>query len=242
MNATSIPRTGTTFSGYYSASKGSDAAITLVGPTQELQRKDSFHLPPGILRGIGTATVMLCATWSSGAMHGLTPDGLREALSRNRAQLVRSSVDPEELVQANQRAESRTVGEQLREIRQAFGLNATDMSLLFGIARPTVYAWMDGQEPRPDAASRILALVKLADEFAALGLRRPDTLVKRPLFENSQSLFDLLQQGIDVRMHFDTLRALDAKEAASRAKTKGSGELTRSFEDAATDSTPLTFE
>jgi hypothetical protein len=101
---------------------------------------------------------------------------------------------------------------------------------------------MDGQEPRPDAASRILALVKLADEFAALGLRRPDTLVKRPLFENSQSLFDLLQQGIYVRMHFDTLRALDAKEAASRAKTKGSGELTRSFEDAATDSTPLTFE
>lgn len=219
MNATSIPSTSTNLSGRYSEPKGSHI--------------EKFYAP---------VAVMLCATLGSGAMPGLTQDGLREALSRNRAQLIQSSVDPKELVHANQIAESRTVGEQLRAIRLAFGLNATDMSLLFGIARPTVYAWMEGQEPRPDAASRILTLVKLADEFAALELQRADTLVKRPLFENSQSFFDLLLQDADVRMHFDTLQALDAKEAASRAKAKGSGELTRSFEDAAPDSTPLTFE
>ncbi len=241
MNTTSIPSTGTPFSSHYSMPKGSGAEIVPVRPAQ-FQRKDSFYAPLGILGHMGTATVMLCATLGSGAMHGLTQDGLREALSRNRAQLVRSSVDADELAQANQMAESRTVGEQLREIRQAFGLNATDMSLLFSISRPTVYAWMDGQEPRPETASRILALVKLADEFAALGLRRPDTLVKRPLFENGQSLFDLLLQGADVRVYFDTLLALDDKEAASRAKVKGSGEPARSFEDADTDSTPLTFE
>lgn len=216
--------------------------IAPMRPAQESQRKGPFYAPRVILGRMGTATVMLCATLGSGAMPGLTQDGLREALPRNGAQLVRSSVDAAEFAQANEIAEKRTVGEQLREIRQAFGLNATDMSVLFGISRPTVYAWMDGQEPRPDAASRILALIKLADEFAALGLQRADTLVKRPLFENSQSLFDLLQQGVDVRMHFDTLRALDDKEAASRAKVKGSGEPARSFEDADTDSTPLTFE
>lgn len=241
MNATRIPSAGTTFNSHYSIPKGSGAEILPVRPAQ-LQCKDSFYAPLSVIRGrMGTA-LMLFATLGSGASPGLTEDGLRETLSRNRAQLVRSSVDTDELVHANQMAESRTVGEQLREIRQAFGLNATDMSLLFGIARPTVYAWMEGQEPRPGAASRILALVKLADEFTALGLQRADTLVKRPLFENSQSLFDLLLQNADVRMHFDTLQALDAKEAASRAQAKGYGEPTRSFEDAATDSTPLTFE
>lgn len=234
MNATSIPSTGTTFNSHYAMPKGSGAEIVPVRPMQESQRKDSFYAPLGIL---GCMMVL-----GSGAMHGLAQDGLREVLSRNPAQLVRSSIDVDALAQAHQIAESRTVGEQLRDIRRVFGLNATDMSLLFGISRPTVYAWMDGQEPRPDATSRILALVKLADEFAALGLQRADTLVKRPLFENSQSLFDLLQQGVNVRMHFDTLRALDAKEAASRAKVKGSGEPSRSFEDAARDSTPLTFE
>jgi len=243
MNTTCIPAsTGVSFGSYYSVPKGSGADIVSGKKVQEPHPKDSFKAPLGIFVRMGPATAMFCVTLGSGAMNGLTEDGLREALSRNQAQLVRSSVETNEYAQVNDVAERRTVGEQLREIRQAFGLTMTDMATLFGSSRPTMYAWMDGQEPRPETATRILALAKLADEFDAMGLQRPDTLVKRPLFENSQSLFDLVQQGKNIRVHFGMIRDLDEKEAASRSKAKGSGVPIRSFDEAVADSTPLTFE
>lgn len=199
---------------------------------------DYFSLP---LRGISriSATALMCVSLGSGAMQGLTKDGLSEALSRNRANLLRHSSEREKQADSNAALEIRTIAERLRHIRKSFGLNASDMATLLGISRPTFYTWLEGQEPKTEATSRILRLSKMADDLANLGLHRPDNLIKRPMFEGGVSLFDLLQQGKDIRSHFETLRTLDEKEALNRGKVRGSGQPLRSFEEAAAESIPV---
>ncbi|MDD5037617.1 MAG: helix-turn-helix transcriptional regulator [Methylococcaceae bacterium] len=205
------------------------------------ERLDYFSPPLGFISRIGV-TAPMCAGLGSGAMQGLTKEGLREALSRSRVNLVRYSTEIQNQANSHDDVEARTIAEQLRDIRKSFGLNASDLAALLGISRPTLYTWLDGQEPKPEAAVRILGLAKKADAFASLGLRRPDNLVKRPLFENGASLFGLLQQGKEIRSRCDVLRTLDEKEAANRGRIRGSDQSPRSFDAAAAESTPLYSE
>ena len=204
------------------------------------EQLDYFSVPSALIRI--AATSIMCVSLGSGGMHGLTKEGLSEALCRNRANLMRHSVGSKEQAHKSEKVETRTIAEQLCNIRKAFGLNASDLAVLLGVSRPTLYTWLDGQEPRTEATVRILGHTKMADEFASLGLRRPDNLVKRPLFEEGASIFSLLLQGKEIRSRFEVLLSIDEKEAASRGKVRGSGQSIRSLEDVATESVPLYSE
>ncbi len=211
-------------------------------PMQE--KLDYFSAPFELVSRIGV-TALICTSLGSGAMHGLTltEDGLREALRRNRASLIHHSVGNKDRATKSEEVESRTLTEQLRDIRKAFGLNASDLATLIGVSRPTLYTWLDGQAPKSaEAVEHIFSLSKVADDFASLGLRRPDNLVKRPMFENGASLFGLLQQGKDIHNRFEALRTLDEKEATSRGKIRGSDKSIISLDEAASESVPAYSE
>ena len=231
--ALNLPRSGDTSMYYSEHIKPHESA--------RQEEADYFSASFEFVSRFGIAALM-CASLSSGTMNGLTKEGLNEVLCRNRANLIRHSVGSNDHANKSEEAETRTITEQLLDIRKAFGLNTSDLASLLGVSRPTLYTWLDGQEPRPDATIRIIRLIKVADEFANIGLRRPDNLVKRPLFENGDSLFSLLQQGKDIRSRFEVLRSIDEKEAASRRKVRGSGQSLRSLDEVATESVPLYSE
>lgn len=135
--------------------------------------------------------------------------------------------------------ELRTPAERLEQIRQALGLTVTDLARLLDASRPTVYAWLNGQEPRPEVHERLLRLERQAAEVAACELPRINKLVRRPLHCGG-SLLERLQQGDPLEPALEELKVLAQREQAGRARHKGLAAAARSSREALDDvSVPL---
>jgi uncharacterized protein (TIGR04255 family) len=118
----------------------------------------------------------------------------------------------------------------LANIRDVFGLSMSDLAALLGVTRPTAYAWLEGQEPKPEAVMRIRRLSRTADETKSMNISRLDKLIHRPIIEG-RSLFDVLKADEDPTQILSSVREIAEKEAQTRSNPKGSGKHLRSLDD-----------
>ena len=112
---------------------------------QPYVREDSYCFTKSflVMFRVDGETIPIYASLGSGEMHGLTKEGLSEALYRSRTGLARHSGETEEHANHRKEAETRTIAEQLRDARKAFGLNTSDLAALLGVSRPTlIHGWM----------------------------------------------------------------------------------------------------
>lgn len=152
-----------------------------------------------------------------------------------------SSKRPVEFRQARQsRVDARTTAERVRHVRNAFDLNMSEVAALFGVSRPTAYAWLDGQEPHADTAGRILRLTQAADRFVALP-KGSTTYLRQPLFDGA-SLLDRLRMQPDVSQEFAQIAQLAERAAATRTEPISIGKRLRPMEEGDPFSTPGTYE
>lgn len=132
-----------------------------------------------------------------------------------------------------------TISERLKGIRLALGLTVTDLARLFEASRPTVYAWLNGQEPRPEIHHRLLGLERQAVEVDACKLPRINKLIRRPL-RCGGTLLDRLQRGDALDEALEELTVLARREQAGRQRHKGMPATARSSREALDDvATPL---
>lgn len=90
----------------------------------------------------------------------------------------------------------RSPAEHVANIRDVFAINMSDLASVLGVTRPTVYAWLAGQEPKGEAVRRIQQLSCAADKFNQAKIIRLDKLVHRPIL-NGRSLLDILKTDED---------------------------------------------
>lgn len=147
---------------------------------------------------------------------------------------VRSSHHPD-------RVDARTTAEHVRHIRDAFGLHMSELANLLNVSRPTAYAWLNGQEPQPEAVARILRLSLAANRFSALGVGTDVMYVRQPLFDGV-SLLGLLKAGHDTAQPMVQISELAKKAQAIRHTPKGSGKRLRPIDHVDELSTPATHE
>ena len=114
--------------------------------------------------------------------------------------------------------------QRLEALKVTLGLTVTDMAELFGGARPSIYAWLKGNEPRPDNVERLPEFENAATQVAGLDLPRVDKLVKRPL-KSGDSLFLLIKQGMSLDAALAELAETGATEAEQRGTEKGRYDL-----------------
>jgi transcriptional regulator with XRE-family HTH domain len=85
---------------------------------------------------------------------------------------------------------------QLREALAALSLNKSQLADVLGIARPTLYEWLDGQDPSPAKADRLFALMRL---LARLGVSSTAPLnarfVRQTVDEAGDSLLSRLGEA-----------------------------------------------
>lgn len=119
-----------------------------------------------------------------------------------------------------------SISEQVKLIKDSFGLNMSAMAELLNVSRPTVYAWLKGEPPKtPDYISHVSFLVIQAYAYDELGLDRPDNFIKRPLFDED-SLFSRLKVGKTIsESEFALIKKLDLKESQTRANGLKKNEL-----------------
>ncbi|HCR80048.1 MAG TPA: helix-turn-helix domain-containing protein [Alcanivorax sp.] len=119
---------------------------------------------------------------------------------------------------------SATLQQRLQTLKTTLGLTITDMAELFGVARPSIYAWLKGQEPRPDNVERLATLESYAEKVDALALPRVDKLIKRPL-KSGASMLLLIKDGRAVDRALDELAHIARTEHDQRMNQKGRNKL-----------------
>jgi transcriptional regulator with XRE-family HTH domain len=135
----------------------------------------------------------------------------------------------------------RSPAEHVANIRDIFAINMSDLASILGVTRPTVYAWLEGQEPKAEAVIRIQQWSHTADQIKQANIVRLDKLVHRPIL-NGRSLLDMLKADENPSEALAKLKAIADKEAQTRREPKGSGKKLRSLDDVLSESSIATDE
>ena len=137
--------------------------------------------------------------------------------------------------------DGRSPAELVANIRDVLEINMSDLASVLGVTRPTVYAWLEGQEPKPEAVMHIQRLSRTADEIKQVNIIRLDKLVHRPIL-NGRSLLDILKTDEDPVKALTLLKAVADKEEQTRRESKGSGKNLRSLDDVLSESSVAIYE
>lgn len=155
-------------------------------------------------------------------------------------QSVKQSYQPEITIESSvAKIDTRSPAEHVAFIREAFALSTSDLAAVLNVTRPTIYAWLEGQEPKPEALCHIQKIAQVAVKLQSLQIARIETLVNRPIFDG-HSILDKLKANEDTAPYFTILKKLADKEETARQTQKGFGKSIHSISDATSDySTPL---
>lgn len=137
--------------------------------------------------------------------------------------------------------DTRSPADHVANIRDVFAVNMSDLASLLGVTRPTVYAWLSGQEPKEEAVIRIQQLSRAADKFNHANVIRLDKLVHRPIL-NGRSLLDILKTDEDPITFLPILKAIADREDHNRRESKGAGKHLRSLNDVLHESSVPIYE
>jgi hypothetical protein len=140
-----------------------------------------------------------------------------------------------------QEVDTRSPAEHVANIRDVFAIDMSDFASVPGVARPTAYAWLEGQEPNPETVMHIQRLSCAADAFDRANIERLDELLQRPI-SGGRSLLDILKADEDPLEALAALKAIAEKEAQTRREPKGSGKRLRSLDDVLGESSVAIYE
>jgi len=129
------------------------------------------------------------------------------------------------IVEVRGQRERRTASLQpaLFKIRSTFGLTMTEFAEVFGVSRPTAYAWFDGALPKADLVDRIWRVHAFAGDVERLQIRRISLLKRKPIIDGL-TLLDILHrnEGMDagLRMLKQNSERSELKSVMARGKTR----------------------
>jgi hypothetical protein len=153
------------------------------------------------------------------------------ALKMSECCLVKTIIHVEEFRPVIEKIDTRSTAEHLANIRDVFAINMSDLAGVLTATRPTIYAWLEGQDPKkPETVRHIQQLSNFADEFRQANIQRLDRLLQRPILEG-RSLLDMLKANEDPLVALPLLKEIGDKEAHTRRKSKGSGKNLRSIDE-----------
>jgi len=163
--------------------------------------------------------------------------------AQSAAEINRWVYDPRIHVEPSKvnRVDLRSPAEHVANIRDVFSINMSDLASVLGVTRPTVYAWLEGKEPKGEAVTRIEQLSRTADTFNRASIIRLDKLVHRPIL-NGRSLLDILKTDEDLGVAKATLKTIANKEAQTRREPKGAGKNLRPLDDVLSEFSVTTYE
>lgn len=113
-----------------------------------------------------------------------------------------------------------SVADQAREALASLSLNKTQLAEVLGVSRPTLYDWLDGNEPNAPNAQRLTMLLRL---LANAGVTSASPLsprfLRQSLSEGGTPLLDALSaESIDERLVSSLVR--EARALGEEAETR----------------------
>ncbi len=89
----------------------------------------------------------------------------------------------------------RITAEKIEHTRDVFGISVSHLAKILRTSRPTVYSWLEGEEPREQSMRRIQRIYEFADHWAAMNPYHfsPGPLLRQPLGK-APSLIERLER------------------------------------------------
>jgi len=110
-----------------------------------------------------------------------------------------------------------TAATDLKQIKSTFQVSISDLAMLFGVTRQTIYDWLSGeQQPRAPHRARIAVLMDAVSSIEATGYTVSRRTLKQAL-PDGLSLFDKIQADEPLEDTINQLIALFRREALQRA-------------------------
>lgn len=163
--------------------------------------------------GSSISLVRLVGCLAGAALAGLGTGGelsieqLQRSLSPN--QIIASSVvevEPE-----------RSPSENLARIREVLAPAVSDLAVIFGVTRQSVYNWANGEPIADENAEKLRDLAQAADLLTDAGIEVNASLLKRK-FVNGKTLLQVAQTGESVRDAALLLIQIFKREAEQRER------------------------
>ena len=110
----------------------------------------------------------------------------------------------------------------------------SEIALLTGVSRLTVYLWLQGEESSVETRSNLERLFNVFEQIQELKIPHVSQLLHRPILDG-QSLFDIFRGNKDTSDFLIILKNLAEKEKLNRSQAKGSGKNLRSLDEVAYD-------
>lgn len=93
------------------------------------------------------------------------------------------------------RADVRTAGEHIENIRKVLNPSVSDLASIFEVSRQAIYKWLSSDStPEAEKLARIRELSRIADAIGSAGIVRTSALLKLKAFDGL-SLMDLIKSG-----------------------------------------------
>jgi transcriptional regulator with XRE-family HTH domain len=106
---------------------------------------------------------------------------------------------------------------ELQTIRNALRLSVAETARLFGVTRPTIYSWQNGNSVSPENAERLREIAQALVPHLRTIEAQVGRVAHRAV-EGRLTLLERLTQGEDAREVIDRLASLLNREAAQRER------------------------
>ena len=109
----------------------------------------------------------------------------------------------------------RTPAENVARVREVLKPAVSDLAVLFGVSRQTIYDWQGGAQPSEENASRLSDLAGAADVLAMGGVAATPRLMQRRI-AGGKRLLDIVREGGSVIDAAHTLAKMIQREHEER--------------------------
>lgn len=115
------------------------------------------------------------------------------------------------------RAQEQGVAIELRLIRELLRLSVAETAELFGVTRPTIYSWQNGNPISPENAERLQEIARALEPHLQTIESQVGRLAHRAI-EGRSTLLQRLAQGADAQAAIGRLTDILGREAAQRER------------------------
>lgn len=185
------------------------------GVAMESYKETRKFIPASLKNGVLAALAAPIIMFTPGTGGLYTPQNVKNI--KNDRIFINVNIEKQEISQVDLSPPS----EKIRIIKDNLGLNVSELASVLEVSRPTVYSWLDGNEPKPDSSIKINQLSKIAEKIHDLQIDRLHNLIRRPIFDGSKSLIDIIKNHEETADALAKLKDFADKEKIARLKQKG---------------------
>lgn len=180
---------------------------------QTLQSTAGRFLSSSVMRGTGVAIGTMITLLSHPVEARVGTAGARTIETRS----VCNNLFAPQLEVAEPQPEfiQRSAADNLRLIRTVFSPTMSELALVLGVSRQSLYNWLNGEEPGAEHLSKIADIALAADLFIDEGISLTGNAIKRKVF-GGKSFFEVVADGATASNAAATLITLIKKENSQR--------------------------